>query len=64
MKEIRKAIVAALIAGMSVLVPAAQNGVNLAEWLGAVAAAVAALGVVWAVPNSPPAPKPTRLPRA
>lgn len=57
MKEIRKAIVAALIAGLSVLVPAAQNGVDLAEWLGTLAAAVTALGVVWAVPNdaSPPA---------
>lgn len=66
MKEYRKAIVAALIAGLSVLVPAAQNGVDLTEWLGAIAAAVTALGVVWAVPNAPadstPKPPPLRYP--
>lgn len=64
MKEIRKAIVAALIAGLAVLVPAAQDGIDLVDVLGSVAAALGALGVVWAVPNAPadsrPKPPPLR----
>lgn len=53
MAEIRKAIVAALIAGLAVLVPASQNGIDLTDILGTLAAALGVLGVVWAVPNAP-----------
>lgn len=55
--EIRKALVAALIAGLAVLVPASQNGIDLTDILGTLAAALGALGFVWAVPNAPEPPR-------
>lgn len=53
--EIRKAIVGALIAGLSVLAGAAGDGISTQEWLTAAGAALAGLGFVYGVPNADPA---------
>lgn len=47
-----KALLAALIAAVGVLVAAAtDNSITLAEWLTAVSAALGALGAVYLIPN-------------
>jgi len=53
-----KAIVGALIAGLTALLPAFDDGaVTTAEWLVVGIAALGAFGVVWAVPNKPAVPE-------
>lgn len=60
MKAYLKAIYGAVIAGLGALqvalnpVAGAPVQVTFSEWVGVVVAAVIALGVIWAVPNSPP----------
>ena len=52
--HIAKAIVGALIAGLTSIVTALDDGdITNQEWVTAVIAAAVALGVVWAVPNKP-----------
>ena len=52
-----KAIVAALIAALGGLQVASADGViTPAEWISVASAVVAALGLVWAVPNQPARP--------
>jgi hypothetical protein len=52
-----KAIVGAVIAGATALLPALDdNAITSTEWLITAIATVAALGVVWAVPNKPATP--------
>ena len=49
-----KAIVGGATAGLTALGTAlADNHVTSAEWVGVAVAALAALGMVWAVPNRP-----------
>lgn len=49
-----KALIAALVAGLSALqVASNDNTVTAAEWVQVASATVAALGLVWAVPNKP-----------
>ena len=51
--RIAKAIAGALVAGLTSLHAALDDGgIVPQEWLAAVIAALVALGVVWAVPNS------------
>ena len=53
-----KAAVAALAAGAGAVSTAAQDGqITGEEWTTAAVAALAALGVTWAVPNKPPTTK-------
>lgn len=53
MDKYTKAIVAALVAGLSTLQTALLDGtVNVNEWVMVGAAAVGALGLTWAVPNA------------
>jgi sugar phosphate permease len=56
MGKYAKAIVGALVAGLTALVPSFDGGVTAAEWTTAVVAFLVALGVVWAVPNAPAEP--------
>jgi len=52
--KIAKAVVGAAVAGLGVLGTALADGkVTAAEWVGAVVAALVALGVIWRVPNKP-----------
>jgi hypothetical protein len=53
MSKYAKAIVGALVAGLTALLPVLDGGVTAAEWVTAVVAFLVALGVVWAVPNAP-----------
>ena len=53
MSKYAKAIVGALVAGLTALLPGIGDGVSAAEWVTAVVAFLVALGVVWAVPNAP-----------
>lgn len=48
-----KAIVAALIAGLSALATALPDGVTAAEWVTVAIAGLVALSAVWATPNAP-----------
>lgn len=50
-----KAIAAALTAAAGTYVGVAADGVTLPEWALVVASGIAALGIVWAVPNAPKA---------
>jgi hypothetical protein len=60
MQAYMKAIIAALSAGVGALITGASDGVlDLQEWLIALAATLAALGLVYAVPNR----RTTRAPR-
>lgn len=53
MDKYTKAIVAALVAGLSTLQTALLDGtVTVNEWVMVGAAAVGALGLTWAVPNA------------
>lgn len=55
MKEYAKAIVAALTAGLGALGTAwADDVITNQEWIGVAVATLAALGVVFAVPNKKP----------
>lgn len=57
MSYYRKAIVAALVAGLSALVTAwDDNVVTAQEWTMVVLATVVAFGAVWGVPNTLPPP--------
>lgn len=58
MGKYAKAVVGALVAGLTALLPSLDGGVTAAEWVTAVVAFLVALGVVWAVPNAPAEPKP------
>lgn len=52
MQAYLKAIIAALSAGVGALITGASDGhLDLQEWLIAIAATLAALGLVYAVPN-------------
>lgn len=54
--KIAKAVVACAVAGLGVLGTALTDGaVTPTEWIGVVLAALAALGVVYTVPNKSPA---------
>lgn len=53
MGKYAKSIVGALVAGLSSLQAAMGDGLTAQEGIGAAIAALLALGVVWAVPNSP-----------
>lgn len=48
-----KALVGALVAGLSVLAGAVGDGVSVEEWITTAVAALVALGAVFAVPNEP-----------
>jgi len=53
-KPYAKSIVAALLAGLGALGTAlVDNTVTPAEWVGVATAALAGLGIVYAVPNRP-----------
>lgn len=58
MSKYAKAVVGALVAGLTALLPKLDGGVTAAEWVTAAVAFLVALGVVWAVPNAPAEPKP------
>lgn len=51
--SVAKAIVGAIVAAASYAVPVIDDGLVASEWLGIVIAGLVALGVVWAVPNTP-----------
>lgn len=53
MSKYAKAIVGALVAGLTALLPGIGDGVSAAEWLMAATGFLVALGAVWAVPNAP-----------
>ncbi len=53
MTKYAKAIVGAVVAGLTALLPVMEDGVSAAEWVTALVAFLVALGVVWAVPNAP-----------
>lgn len=54
LKPYAKAIVGALVAGLTAYGTAlADDKVTTVEWVGVAVATLAALGVVWAVPNKP-----------
>ena len=54
LKPYAKAIVGAAVAGLTALGAAlADDQVTTVEWVGVAVATLAALGVVWAVPNKP-----------
>jgi hypothetical protein len=53
MSKYAKAIVGAMVAGLTALLPALDGGVTAAEWTVAVIGFLTALGLVWAVPNTP-----------
>lgn len=53
MSKYAKALVGALVAGLTALLPALDAGVTAAEWVVAATAFLVALGVVWVVPNKP-----------
>lgn len=56
-----KAIVGAVIAGLTALLPALDDGaITTGEWVVVAAAALGALGVVWAVPNAHAVPEAAR----
>jgi hypothetical protein len=50
--EFAKAIVGALIAGLSVLAGAVGDGVSAQEWITAAVATLGGLGLVYATPNA------------
>lgn len=52
MGKYAKAIVGALVAGLTALPPALDGGVTAAEWVVAAVGFLVALGTVWAVPNA------------
>ncbi|WP_198940591.1 hypothetical protein [Micromonospora sp. CB01531] len=53
-KPYAKAIVGGLVAGLTALGTAlADNQVTTVEWVGVAVATLAALGIVYAVPNQP-----------
>lgn len=49
--EYRKALVAAIIAAMSYLIPVVDDGLTTSEILGTIVAGAVAGGVTWGVPN-------------
>ncbi len=53
-----KAVTAALIAGLTAVITSlgTDNVLTTRDWLSAIVAFLAALGVVYAVPNTPKAP--------
>jgi len=54
LKPYAKAIVGALVAGLTALGTAlADNQVTTVEWVGVAVATLGALGIVYAVPNRP-----------
>ncbi|MGW9196043.1 hypothetical protein [Micromonospora chersina] len=54
LKPYAKAIVGAAVAGLTALGAAlTDDQVTTVEWVGVAVATLAALGVVWAVPNKP-----------
>lgn len=56
-REIAKAIAGGLVAGLTSLQAALDDGgVTAQEWVAAGIAALVGLGVVWAVPNQPSTP--------
>lgn len=55
LNEYRKAILAALLAFLTVVSTSLDHdGITAKEWVSAAIAAVVALMAVWAVPNAPP----------
>lgn len=55
MLQYAKAIVGAIVGGLTVLQQGLDDGgVTGHEWMAAVIATLIGLGVVWAVPNKPP----------
>jgi hypothetical protein len=50
-----KAVAGAVVAGLTALLPAIQdgNGVSAAEWIVVAIAVLGGLGIVYAVPNRP-----------
>jgi hypothetical protein len=53
MGKYAKAVTGALIAGLTALLPALDDGaVTAAEWVVVAVATLGALGLVWAVPNA------------
>lgn len=57
MGKYAKAVVAAIVAGLGVVLTGLDdNSVSGQEWLSALVAFLGALGVVWAVPNKPEVP--------
>lgn len=54
MRTYAKALVGALVAGLSVLQQGLDaDGISAQEWMAAAIAALVALGAIWAVPNAP-----------
>jgi hypothetical protein len=51
-REYAKAIVGALVAGLSVLAGAVGDGVSAQEWITVAVAALGGLGIVYATPNA------------
>jgi hypothetical protein len=51
-QEFLKAIVGALVAGLSVLAGAVGDGVSAQEWITAAVAALGGLGLVYVTPNA------------
>jgi hypothetical protein len=51
-REMAKAIVGALVAGLSVLAGAVGDGVSAQEWITAAVAALGGLGLVYVTPNA------------
>jgi hypothetical protein len=58
--EFAKAIVGALIAGLSVLAGAVGDGVSAQEWITVAVATLTGFGVVFGVPNRAPKGRPAR----
>lgn len=55
-----KAIVATIISALGSLQVALLDGnVSATEWVAVAVTALTALGITWAVPNSPPSPNPS-----
>lgn len=62
-KEIAKALIAALLAGLSALAAYLVNDTSLSDitagqWVLVAIAFVGTLAVVWGIPNKPPPPTP------
>lgn len=57
-QQYAKALVAALVAGLSALIPLLEDGLTVAEVLTAVVAALVGLSAVFIVPNQAPAGHP------
>jgi hypothetical protein len=54
-REMSKAIVGGLIAGLSVLAGAAGDGISIQEWITTAVAFLSGLGIVYVTPNRAPA---------